>query len=169
MDYGTIDKTYHLIDDVECRAFLRSQAPSPPPPQDTPNATQIQTPAPPPMLTPPPYTAAPPPGPSFAAESSTSPRQPEPRASSLYKQEDPTQCRVVEDVVEKMRKQIVRELRSMEKRVIAKIEEQGRTLEEGLGEQLEEAVEEGRRKGGDGWEVWALVLLLLGMFYLTKN
>lgn len=59
-----------------------------------------------------------------------------------------------------MRKQIVHELGSMERRLIAKIEEQGQTLEE--------AVEEGRRKGGDGVEFLALVLLLLGMIYLTK-
>ncbi|ELR05775.1 hypothetical protein GMDG_01853 [Pseudogymnoascus destructans 20631-21] len=144
MDYGTIDMANHPLDDVEDRAFLRSQAPSPPLPQGTPNATQIQTPAPSSMTNPPPYTAALPPGTCTAAESSTSRSQPEPTPSTLYEKASATQCRVVEDVVGKMRKQIVHELGSIEKRVI---EEQGRTLEEGLGQQLKEAVEEGKRRG----------------------
>ncbi|OBT47906.1 hypothetical protein VE00_01582 [Pseudogymnoascus sp. WSF 3629] len=170
MDYGPTYMTNRLLHDEENREYLRSQAPSPSPSQHTPQGAQIlpSVPLPEPMTTPPPYTTFPPPGTSPAAEPPTSLSRPQPRASRFYEprpstlrdQAAETQRHVVEDVVEKMRKQIVHELGSMERRLIAKIEEQGQTLEE--------AVEERRRKGGDGVEFLAVVLLLLGMIYLTK-
>ncbi|OBT94218.1 hypothetical protein VE01_07828 [Pseudogymnoascus verrucosus] len=98
------------------------------------------------MTTPPPYTvaaaavAAPRPGPANpkapAGEASTTPAEPEPRASSLYDITAATQRRVVEDVVDKMRRQMVKELGGMERRLVARVEAQERMLKEGRGKEV---------------------------------